>query len=253
MTSSQQRRRASYGLLAAALLLGGTIRLVSASSYGVNPTQVVLSAATSSRLVTLRNDGAEPLRFQITTFKWDQTPQGEMRLEPTRDIVVFPSLLTVDPGKTRTIRVGFTGAVGTTEATYRIFVEELPPDSPAGANGGIRMLTRTGIPVFIQPKQPAGKAQLSQLRLDGSQVSFALRNIGNVHMLPQRIRVRGLDKLGAVTVDQDVPGWYVLAGGVRNYEVPIPTGSCAALASLSATVEVGGTTLQERLTAPCPR
>ena len=256
MTSTEQRlRHARHGVLAGTWLLWAMICPASASTYAVNPTQVALSAATSSRLLTLRNDSLEPLRFQITTFRWDQAPQGEMLLEPTRDVIVFPSLLTVAPGKERTIRVGFTGVIGSTEATYRIFIEELPPASPDSPDSGVRMLTRMGIPVFIQPKQPAGRAHLSPLRMQGSRVSFALRNDGNVHMLPQNIRVRGVDKSGAVTVDQEVAGWYVLAGGVRNYEIEIPAATCAALASLSATVQVGGATLEERLTpsAPCAR
>jgi len=248
-------RWARHGVLAGAWLLWPMICPASASTYAVNPTQVALSAATTSRLLTLRNDSLEPLRFQITTFRWDQAPQGEMLLEPTRDVIVFPSLLTVAPGTERTIRVGFTGAIGIMEATYRIFIEELPPGSPDSPDGGVRMLTRMGIPVFIQPKQPAGRAHLSPLRMQGSRVSFTLRNDGNVHMLPQNIRVRGVDKSGALTVDQELPGWYVLAGGVRNYEIEIPAPTCAALAALSATIQVGGATLEERLTpsAPCAR
>jgi fimbrial chaperone protein len=238
------------GALTLTLLLGATAS-ASASTYAVNPTQVVLSARTASRLVTLRNASKDPLRFQITTFRWDQTPRGEMVLEPTRDIVVYPSLLTVAPGEERTIRVGFTGVVGGKEATYRIFVEELPPASPqANPDAGVRMLTRMGIPVFIQPQQPAGSIELSPLRLQGSRVTFSLRNTGNVHVLPQRVRLHGTNRSGAATVAQDVASWYVLAGGVRDYEVEIPAALCADLSSLSAKVQVGDATLEERLIAP---
>jgi fimbrial chaperone protein len=251
MTGRLSTHRMVRTTLVAALVFGALISRASASTYAVNPTQVVLSAQTLSRLVTLRNLSDEPLRFQITVFRWHQSAQGEMTLDPTRDVVIFPSLLTVAVGEGRTIRVGFTGAIGNMEATYRIFVDELPPASPEShPDGGIRMLTRMGIPIFVQPKQPAGRVELSRVELHGSRVSFALRNIGNVHVLPQSISLQGLGRSGAVTVNREEKGWYVLAGGQRDYQFDIPPQTCDGLESLLAKVQIAGATLVERLIAP---
>lgn len=239
------------GLIAGAIVFAASALPALASTYAVNPTQVVLSAQTTSRLVTLQNLSAETLRFQVTAFRWDQSPQGEMILAPTRDIVAFPSLLTIDAGQQRTVRVGFTGAAGSVEASYRIFVEELPPDAGDRLPGdGIRVLTRTGIPVFMQPKQPAGRMELSQVEAQGGRVTFALRNTGNVHVLPQRIHLQGVSRTGAVMLDREEKGWYLLAGGQRNYQFEIPPQSCDGLTSLQARVVVAGQTLEERLTTP---
>lgn len=238
-------------LLAGAGLLGLWVTPAQASTYSVNPTQVVLSAQTLSQLVTLRNPGTETLRFQVTAFRWDQSPQGEMLLAPTRDVVAFPSLLTVEAGQQRTIRVGFTGVAGDIEASYRIFVEELPADSSDPSTGsGIRVLTRIGIPVFVQPRQPAGRIELTPVQIQSGRVSFGLRNTGNAHLLPQSIHLEGVGRSGAVMLDREEKGWYLLAGGVRDYQFDIPPQSCDGLTTLLARVVVAGTTVEQRLASP---
>ncbi len=242
-------RRSS--LFAGAALLSAGIAPAQASSYAVNPTQVVLTAQTTSRLITLQNLSTDSLRFQVTAFRWDQSAEGEMLLEPTRDVVAFPSLLTVAAGQQRTIRVGFTGVAGGVETSYRIFVEELPADPGEREPGdGIRVLTRMGIPIFIQPKQPAGHMELTQVQFQGGRVTFALRNTGNVHVLPQTIHLQGVGRTGAIMIDREEKGWYLLAGGVRAYQFEIPPQSCDGLTSLLARVVVAGTTLEERLATP---
>ena len=95
------------------------------SSFEVSPIRVSLVPNESSTLMTVRNEGEERLRLQISVMAWDQSKGGEMVLKPTDDIIFYPSLLTVDPGGQRNLRVGSNGAVVAKEQTYRIFVEEL--------------------------------------------------------------------------------------------------------------------------------
>ena len=89
-----------------------------AATFTVEPTQIVLSGRKSSVLLTLKNDSAEPLRFELSVFSWSQSPSGEMSLEPTDDIVFFPALLTIAPGESRHVRVG--SATSATRARRRI-------------------------------------------------------------------------------------------------------------------------------------
>lgn len=235
-------------LALAVMVLHATAASVPAATFTVNPIQVFLSRGTASALLTLRNESTETLRFELTVFAWSQSASGEMTLEPTQDIVLFPSLLTLKPSEERRVRVGRVTVTGAREKTYRIFVKELPPVDGASA-GGVRVLTTMGIPVFVRPDKEVATASLEALRQRNGRLEFALANTGTVHFVPRRIRVHGL--AGASQVfEQAVEGWYVLASGRRDFSVAVPADACRRLTSLLVHVEFGSATLEESLHTP---
>ena len=52
------------------------------------------------------------------------------------------------------------------EKTYRVFVEQLP-DKGGPAASGVRVLTRVGIPVYLEPPQPVASAEIASLAVAG--------------------------------------------------------------------------------------
>lgn len=221
-----------------------------AATFTVNPVQVFLSSKTRSAILTLRNTSDETLRFQLDVFAWDQNERGEIQLQPTRDIVFFPALLTLAPGEERNIRVGSTTPAGTREKTYRLFIEELRP--PAGAMlpaGHVRVLTKVGIPIFIDPVQSKASVQVDAASLRSGQLSFEVRNTGTVHFVVQNVRLTGYDGGGQQVLEGALDGWYVLPGGVRRYELPLPPADCPKVRSLGIEVSTSRATVSERLEA----
>lgn len=224
------------------------------SSFTVNPTQIHLGGRTTTALLTLRSEDAAPLRFQLSTFSWHQDPRGEMQLQPTEDIVFYPALLTLGPGEERRIRVGAATSFGPVERAYRIFVEELPPES-AGNEGAIRMLTKMGIPIFLRPLRPVAQAGLEGLHLTGGTFLFRIRNTGTVHFVPRAVRVRAFGAARDVVFERQLDSWYILAGGTRAYDVAIADAECAQLRSLAVEVRIGTSTLADEIEATpgaCP-
>ena len=219
----------------------------SAATFTVEPTQIYLSVRTPSVLLSLRNESNETLQFQLSVFAWTQSPTGQMQLEPTEDVVFFPPLLTLKPKETRRVRVGSATSPQAREKSYRIFVEELPPSSVTA--GSVRVLTRMGIPIFIRPVKQVAMATLSDLRQQDGSLRFTLTNAGTVHVVPQRITVRGLAESSTV-FDQALDGWYVLAGGRREFDVVVPTTACAQVRSIVVDVQFASGKLQERLQTP---
>ncbi|MBI2358943.1 MAG: molecular chaperone [Deltaproteobacteria bacterium] len=212
-----------------------------------------LSAKTRSALLTIRNESGDTLRFQLNVFAWDQSPQGEVLLSPTEDIVFFPPLLTLAPGEERRVRIGTVTPVASSEKTYRIFVEELPPSSKPGRAQGeaeVRLVTKMGIPIFIQPDNRLEGTRVQEMVIRRGLLSFQIRNTGNVHFVPEDIRVKGYGPGGDTLFERRLEGWYILAGGHRSYELEIPKGDCAKLKTLA--VEVGGQqqSVKERLEVP---
>jgi fimbrial chaperone protein len=221
-----------------------------ASSFTVMPTQIYFSGRTVTALVTLRNESEEPLRFQISAFTWEQQSTGEMQLQPTDDVVVFPALLMLQPREERRIRVGSVAAFAATERTYRIFVEELPSaDPPSTAQPGVKVLTKMGIPIFLRPARTVAEATLQDLHVSHGRFAFELRNSGTVHFVPDQVRVRALGPSKTALFDRGLEGWYILAGGTRLYDLPLARDDCERAASFVVDVKIGTTRLTEQLEA----
>ena len=99
-------RTVFLSMIIAGLACFALVEITGASSFQVNPIRITLTPQGASSLVAVRNEGSDRLRLQVDFYAWDQSKQGEMILNPTDDLVVYPSLLTVDAGNERNVRVG---------------------------------------------------------------------------------------------------------------------------------------------------
>jgi fimbrial chaperone protein len=233
------------GLVALAAAAGPP---ATASTFSVNPTRIDLSGRALSTLLSLRNDSDQPLRFEISAFSWAQTTSGEMMLEPTEDIVFFPTLLTLAPSEERKVRIGAVVKPGAKEKAYRLFVRELPP-LDGSRTEGVRVLTKMGIPIFVRPDKAIVTPELGVPRHENGQLQFGLVNSGNVHFIPERITIRGL--AGDIGVfERPVESWYVHAAGRRDFTVSLPETECARVTTLLVQAEVGSSRLEKRIETP---
>jgi fimbrial chaperone protein len=219
-----------------------------AASFEVSPIRLSISPASPSALLTVRNQSSEPQRFQVTAFAWKQGPGGEMVLDPTSDIVVFPTLFSLTPGDVRHLRVGSTAPIGAVERTYRIVVEELPPPTAPGVNG-VRVLTRMNVPLFQSPTGSAPTPGIDGLAVQGGDVVFSVRNRGSAFFFARHVRVNGVSREGKVLFSHELSGWYVLAGGLRNYTHALPAEACDGV-RLVVQVETEATTVEATLELP---
>ncbi|MBK1986619.1 fimbria/pilus periplasmic chaperone [Sphaerospermopsis aphanizomenoides BCCUSP55] len=220
------------------------------SNFQVSPVQVSLSSKVSNQVLTVHNDSNEPLRFQLKTYAWSQDAKGEMQLAATEDIVAFPGLFPLNPGEQRSVRVGTLVPVGAVEKTYRIFVEELPPPKTPNKKNEIRVLTKLGIPIFLQPSQQVIDGKIENINISNSHLYFHLKNTGNTHFVAQKIRVKGLDGSGKSVFDQQRNGWYILAGISQPYALKIPTQECNKTQTLVLEVKTNNKVLTERSEMP---
>jgi fimbrial chaperone protein len=243
-------RKILVRLLALGLGLWPGPGVVLAQAFQVTPVQVELTRRARAAVVTIRNVGAEPMRLQASAFEWRQDRRGEAILARTKDIVFFPSLLTIAPGAKRNIRVAAAEGApfGEVERTYRMFVEQLP--GGATPESTVRVLTRVGIPVYLEPPKRSSRPEIDGLRLDGRKVSFVLRNGGNVRIRPDAVRLVGRDDADAKVLELPLGAWYVLAGDERVYEGEVPRDGCSSVRTLAAEAVIGATTVQARIPAP---
>lgn len=215
-----------------------------AAEVQLNPVVVSLSPAARSGMIAVRNQGTTTVRFEIQTRSWNETPAGQMELGATSDLVVFPPVLTLGPGEERNVRVGVASpsSFGAVERSYRLFIQEMaPPEQPGGA-AQVQMLSRIGIPVFLAPARASEKAVVSGLAAKAGTVTFRLVNEGTVHVRPGSVKVVGRAAGGASVFEVDLPAWYVLAGGHREYTATIPAEACRTVRSVETQVDLPGVT-----------
>lgn len=224
-------KRTAVGLLVglhAAVALGSVVSL--------NPVRIHLSSAKRSEVLVVRNTGKTAARFQFTAHAWDETAGGQMKLTPTNDILVFPSLLEVKAGETRRVRMASTLAPGQREKSYRLIAAELPESTALGV---VQVLTKLNVPVFVQAVRSPEKPTLTT-RMEKGQLLVSLGNRGDSYFKAQSIRVVARSSSGAPVFQQTLAGWYVLAHGRRDYRIDAPAAQCAEIASITATATTEG-------------
>lgn len=234
-------------LLLAALSAAATAVPVHASQIAVQPIQVHLSKSTHSAVLTISNESAEPARVQATAFAWSQRPDGTMALTPTDDVIFFPQLLTIASGEKRSLRIATTASVGSSEKTYRIFVEELPSLQSQLQPGSATLMVRTklGIPIFLDPVDPVAKPAIVSASLHNGNLAFVLGNEGTQHFVITGGDVTGVAQNNAAIFRQPLTGWYVLAGGRRTFSIPLR--DCSKLTKVDVRIETSVGSVTKRI------
>ena len=240
--------RASLLVLVASILV--TAGTAHASRFAVQPTRIDLAGVHRVGSVTITNRSNDAARFEITAVTWSEDDSGTMKLEPTEDLIIYPTLLTIAAGAKRDVRVATTRKPGTREVPYRIVVAELPALAAPDATGAtqIKMLTRMSIPVFLPPlKEKISGSVTAELAADG--LSVGLRNSGTVRVRVGTLRVIGEGPSGVV-FDRSLKGWYLLAGGTRRYSLPVTAADKAKLSRVRVEAVTDRATWQTTVDLP---
>jgi fimbrial chaperone protein len=204
-----------------------------AGDFGVSPIRVDLDRATKSALVTVTNDDARPLAFQVRALEWTQDAAGADRYADTADLVYFPRQLKIPPKESRVVRIGYKVPAVQAEKAYRVFIEELADPDARAAQTGVAITLRFGVPVFLRPVEPrlAGEVAVST---EGGTARALVRNTGNAHFRIASVRYTGLDAAGQTVFEHALDGWYLLTGAERSYLFKLPPEQCALARTLRA-------------------
>lgn len=236
--------------LAPIVLLLGAASSARAAGLQVAPVLVELSRGEPRTTVAIRNLADAPVRLELTVSAWDQSPDGEMRLAPAPEILVYPPLLQLAPGEERKVRISTTATFGAKEQPYRLFVRELPqPERPAEKNA-VRLLTRVSVPVFLLPSRPRLEAEITGAALHAGKLAVTIRNTGTTRLSPGKVKVEGLASDGKPVFSKETDVWYVLAGGTRVLDIPLPAEGCARARTVVVEAPVGETTVRARVETP---
>jgi fimbrial chaperone protein len=184
------RRRASCRLAAAVCAGASSWALSSAAvagSFQVTPVQVSVSHDRPVSAITIKNNAQDPVSIRVVTYRWSQQ-QGEDVYTEANDVLVSPPIFTIAPDKAQVVRVGLRKAGSEAEASYRIFLEEIP--NTAVPSQGIRTVLRLNLPFYKMPKaQSAANVRWTAARLANGEIELRATNQGALHDQINRIDV----------------------------------------------------------------
>lgn len=154
-------------MLCATLLgLGAFIALQAHASIVIAATRVVYPAKEREVMVKLSNEGKGPRLTQV----W--IDNGDERAGPAGQEVPFtvtPPVARIDPGKTQTLRVSYTGEAlpQDHESVFWLNVLDVPPqaqDAGVQANA-LQIAVRSRIKLFFRPADLPGNAEEAPARI----------------------------------------------------------------------------------------
>ena len=218
-----------------ALLLATTADQASAATFSVSPIRVELDALHHTSILTVNNSGHEILRMQVRPMHWAMAPDGEWNLSPSDDLIATPELLEVAPGDTMQLRIGSLEDPGTTEASYRLLINDLPNlNEDAGPHKPIvKVLTQISLPVYLEPAQPKRDPVLRSAAIENGTLRVGIGNEGTQRLDAQGARVILTDSAGHQIAQRDQTTNYVLAGSTDFLRMKLPASLCAKAASVT--------------------
>lgn len=213
-----------------------------AGDFSVTPIRVELRAGAMNETITVTNHAPEKLRVSVKLMEWSQDATGADVYKESSDLIYFPRQLEIEPEGKRLVRVGAKTPSGINERAYRLFLEEEPQAAANQTSAQVALYFRFGVPVFLPPVAPKPQPEVMEPTLQGGKLALVVRNTGNQHFRLVKLTVS--DGAG---YNQDLSGWYSLAGSQRTYTADIPPDVCRKAASLSVTLEGEGLRVDRKL------
>ena len=210
-------------LLLFALLLP---RPVIAGSWRVIPIFLDFDQKTRSGVITLLNDGESKISLQIKSYAWSQDSTGKDQYQEDAELIFFPRLLTIEPGKSQVLRVGMQIPATDREKTYRLFIEEIPEARKTDQGATIAITLRFGVPIYAAPLKSEPRGEFATAVLEKGKVATVIKNSGNVHFRIQSVQLVGKDARGGEVLRKKIDGWYLLSGVSRPYTFTLQPDEC---------------------------
>jgi len=210
-----------------------------AGEWRVIPIRLDFDKSTRSGVISIANDGKEPLTVSVEADRWLQDADGKDRYEKSQDLIFFPKVLTIGAKEERVIRVGIKTPAIKEEKTYRLFISEDPGARKPQGNK-VAIAIRFGVPIFVKPLQENLQGEIRDVSLEQGTLGFSVANPGNLHFRINNIIVTGTDAAQQQVFTKELTGWYVLAGSSRAYSVEISRETCLKLRDLKLEVKADG-------------
>ena len=188
----------------------------------VFPLRATMDGTRNSEVLTLRNGDKQPMLVQPTVLQWSQK-DGKEVLEPTRDLLISPALVEIQPGETQVVRVALRrSADPSRELSYRVVLKEVPRPS-ATKESTLFIALNISLPVFVLPSAGEAKGALQVMSSQWEDVAgkemlrLALRNPGNGHVQIKKFAISDT----STALGEYNSMFYILPGETYTVRIPL--------------------------------
>ena len=178
----------------------------------VAPISITLMPEQRTASLTITNRGSAPTVIQIRPFVWQEL-EGRAKLTETAALATSPPFAEIAPGQAQSVRLLLRTAAATTEATYRLLIDQLPPPNTSGVYVALRL----SLPVFVEPTTQAAAALDWRVVQSPSGAELEVHNRGNRHATIISARLAAPN--GAATPVRTSTHPYVLADSVVHWPI----------------------------------
>jgi P pilus assembly chaperone PapD len=195
--------------------------------------------ALRSGAIRVTNHSARPLQALLEIQDWDRDSTGANKFYKLgesagscRDkLKVFPLSVRIEPGKTESVRISFDGAADDS-CWGIIFIQSNEAPKPSGAQSQITYVIRTGVKVYVEPRNVDRVGDIDDVALtkapasetDTTQVpalAVMFRNSGSAHLRPKgAVELRADDN--RVVAKIEVGEFPVTPGSKRLLKLLLP-------------------------------
>lgn len=226
-------------ILFALLAVVSAVVPASAGTFAIDPTRLSFTTMASGD-VTVTNVGQTPMRLSVHAYDWTQNGGRAEVLTPTTDVAYYPQVFSLPPGASQRIRVGIVRQPAAVEQTFRLVVNELPPQAAFRA-AGVSFLSRVDIPVLLGAAgASAADPRLGELETHTNAVTLHLENRGTAHVEQSQVTVTALDADKRVLWRSTTNAFYVLAHSSLGVRCAIPGNDLHKARTLTAVWQLRG-------------
>lgn len=189
--------------------------MAQAAGLSVTPISLEFAPAVPVQALWLSNTGEQKLDAQLRVFAWTQA-QGSDQLAATRELVLSPPMVSLQPGQRQLVRVVRSGPEPKAEQAYRILVDELPLARP---QQGLNFVMQFSIPVFAGTRADAQPQTAWSLQRVAGKPVLVTRNNGGRRAKITELSL--LDAQGQSLLQRSGLLGYVLPGAERRWPLAL--------------------------------
>lgn len=220
-----------------------------AANLAISPTSITLHPKKDTASLTFTNRDAKPVTLQLFLKTWHQDEVGKTLLSDSRDVVVFPKMLKIEPGQERPIRVGFRGQWPEIERSFRVFADELPQIDVEEGTTGVVFPVRLSIPLFVrdQAENVDPKIEIEAIQTHQGQLRIGIRNHARQHVAIIKILAQLSRANGQSLTELEDVGGRILAHGKVFFDIPLEAQTCRQVHRAALTLTMGQATHEQTL------